>query len=263
MATILDKIIAEKRIEVAMLKEQQPNFPAGQQKNRSFLEKLQKGEELAIIAEFKRASPSKGDINIGKDPQEQASSYIEYGADAISVLTDTPFFKGTIEDLAAVREAVDTPILCKDFVIDEIQIERAEAAGANLILLIAAALEEERLKELYSYAAAKGLEVLMEVHNEEELEKALKTDAKIIGVNNRDLKTFTVDLAVTERLAPKVKAAGAFLISESGIKTEEDIERVLKAGANGILVGEAFMMADNLESLLKVMKQPLNKALNS
>lgn len=263
MATILDKIIAEKRIEVAMLKEQQPNFPAGQQKNRSFLEKLQKGEELAIIAEFKRASPSKGDINIGKDPQEQASSYIEYGADAISVLTDTPFFKGTIEDLAAVREAVDAPILCKDFVIDEIQIERAEAAGANLILLIAAALEEERLKELYSYAAAKGLEVLMEVHNEEELEKALKTDAKIIGVNNRDLKTFTVDLAVTERLAPKVKAAGAFLISESGIKTEEDIERVLKAGANGILVGEAFMMADNLESLLKVMKQPLNKALNS
>jgi len=263
MATILDKIIAEKRIEVAMLKEQQPNFPAGQQKNRSFLEKLQKGEELAIIAEFKRASPSKGDINIGKDPQEQASSYIEYGADAISVLTDTPFFKGTIEDLAAVREAVDAPILCKDFVIDEIQIERAEAAGANLILLIAAALEEERLKELYSYAAAKGLEVLMEVHNEEELEKALKTDAKIIGVNNRDLKTFTVDLAVTERLAPKVKAAGAFLISESGIKTEEDIERVLKAGANGILVGEAFMMADNLESLLKVMKQPLNEALNS
>lgn len=263
MATILDKIIAEKRIEVAMLKEQQPNFPAGQQKKRSFLEKLQKGEELAIIAEFKRASPSKGDINTGKDPQEQASSYIEYGADAISVLTDTPFFKGTIEDLAAVREAVDAPILCKDFVIDEIQIERAEVAGANLILLIAAALEEERLKELYSYAAAKGLEVLMEVHNEEELEKALKTDAKIIGVNNRDLKTFTVDLAVTERLAPKVKAAGAFLISESGIKTEEDIERVLKAGANGILVGEAFMMADNLESLLKVMKQPLNEALNS
>ncbi|MBY0121361.1 indole-3-glycerol phosphate synthase TrpC [Bacillus sp. S/N-304-OC-R1] len=260
MTTILNIILEEKEKEVERLKEEDV-FIGEQPLNKqvSFLKTLQERDSIAIIAEFKRASPSKGNINLSSDPKTQALSYINYGADAISVLTDTSFFKGNFQDLTEVREAVDVPVLCKDFIIDEVQILKAKSAGANLILLIAAALEEQRLKELYTFAVNNGLEVLMEVHNEEELAKALQTGAQIIGVNNRDLKTFAVDLSVTEKLAPQIKAAGAFLISESGIKTEEDVQRVMAAGANGILVGEAFMRSDNLEALFKGMKQPLKE----
>ncbi|KAB2338105.1 indole-3-glycerol phosphate synthase TrpC [Cytobacillus depressus] len=262
MTTILDLILKEKKKEVERFKEEKIEIPEQpSEKKASLLKKLQSEEELAIIAEFKRASPSKGDINIGLNPETQALSYIDFGADAISVLTDTPFFKGGFDDLKAVRETVDAPLLCKDFIIDEVQILKAKASGANLILLIVAALEEQRLKELYSFAIGNGLEVLMEVHSEDELETALRTGAQIIGVNNRDLKTFSVDLAMTEMLAPKIKAAGAYLISESGIQTEQDVQRVIEAGANGILVGEAFMRAENLEALLKQMKQPLKEVL--
>ncbi|WP_066300604.1 indole-3-glycerol phosphate synthase TrpC [Bacillus sp. FJAT-29937] len=263
MTTILNIILEEKEKEVLKLRDEELDIhDQPLRKKRSFLKKLQQRDSLAIIAEFKRASPSKGDINLGADPKVQAQSYIEFGADAISVLTDTPFFKGGFEDLSLVREAVDAPLLCKDFIIDEVQILKAKSSGANLILLIAAALEEERLKELYTFAINNGLEVLMEVHNEDELLKVLRTGAQIIGVNNRDLKTFTVDLAITEKLAPKIKAAGAFLISESGIKTEEDVQRVIDAGADGILVGEAFMKSDNLERLMKRMKQPIKEVTN-
>lgn len=256
MGTILDKILETKKQEITKLKAEKPAIGEPYVK-RSFLSILEKAEEVAIIAEFKRASPSKGDINAGLDPVEQAKAYERYGADAISVLTDTPYFKGSFNDLEAVRNAVDVPILCKDFIIDPVQIDRAYASGANIILLIAAALSERRLKDLYNYAISKELEVLVEVHNEEELEKALKTGTKLIGVNNRNLKTFEVDLAVTERLASKVKQSGAFLISESGLKTREDVERVVRSGANGILVGETFMTIDRLENTLKQMKVPL------
>lgn len=260
MTTILNIILAEKEKEVERLKKENiviQAFPL--KKQASFLKTLERSNSLAIIAEFKRASPSKGNINLNLDPKTQALSYTKYGADAISVLTDTPFFKGDFQDLTKVREAVDVPVLCKDFIIDEVQILKAKSAGANLILLIAAALEEQRLKELYTFAVENGLDVLMEVHNEDELLKALRTGAKIIGVNNRDLKTFSVDLSVTEKLAPQIKEAGAFLISESGIKTEEDVQRVMAAGADGILVGEAFMASDNLEALFKGMKQPFKE----
>ncbi|MBS4193020.1 indole-3-glycerol phosphate synthase TrpC [Bacillus sp. FJAT-49705] len=256
MATILDKILEQKRKEIRSLEKEKlevPEFPL--RKKCSFLEMLQTGKEIAIIAEFKRASPSKGDINTELDPVSQALSYIKYGANAISVLTDTLFFKGSFAYLKSVREAVNAPVLCKDFIIDEVQIVKAKSAGANLILLIAAALDEGRLNELYTFAINNGLEVLMEVHNEDELYKALQTGARIIGVNNRDLKTFTVDLAVTEKLGPKIKRAGAFLISESGIRTKKDVQRVINAGANGILVGEAFMQTSNLESLISEMKK--------
>jgi indole-3-glycerol phosphate synthase len=256
MGTILDKILETKKQEIARLKETKPDRVEPCVK-RSFLSILENAEEVAIIAEFKRASPSKGDINAGLDPVEQARAYVRFGADAISVLTDTPYFKGSFNDLAAVRKAVDVPILCKDFIIDPVQIDRAFESGANMILLIAAALTETYLRDLYNYAIAKELEVLVEVHNEEELEKALKMGTKLIGVNNRDLKTFEVDLSVTEKLAPKVKEAGAFLISESGLKTNTDVERVVRSGANGILVGETFMTAGNLENTFKRMKMPL------
>ncbi|MDQ0270365.1 indole-3-glycerol phosphate synthase TrpC [Cytobacillus purgationiresistens] len=257
MDTILDKIIAEKEKEVAVLSNAAIYEDNLVREKRSLLSRLQKGEELAIIAEFKRASPSKGEINATLDPSEQARMYKAYGADAISVLTDKTFFKGSHEDLTVVYETVDVPILCKDFIIDEKQIIQAKNAGASLILLIVAALERERLQTLFDFAVKNDLEVLVEVHNDAEAALAIGLGAQIIGVNNRDLKTFQVDIGMTEKLAPVIKQAGAFLISESGLKTEEDVARVIRAGADGILVGEAFMKAENLEGLLISMKQPV------
>src|SRR5699024_5634538 len=163
-----------------------------------------------------------------------------------SVLTDTPFFQGTIDDLRAVRETVRIPILCKDFMIDPIQIDRAKAAGANIILLIAAALDDHEMANLYRYAKDKNLEVLCEVHNEEEIERLIDLVAKIIRINKRDLKTFKVDLKTTERLANMVTDTDTILISESGIKTTEDVETVAEAGAEAILVGETLMRSDNI-----------------
>lgn len=259
MANILDAILSEKKIEVEKLKNQTFIPAAVEHKHRSFISILKNATELSIIAEFKRASPSKGDINIGLSPAEQTSAYIQYGASAVSVLTDKAFFKGSIHDLEEVRKSIDAPILNKDFIIDPSQIDLAKGAGADIILLIVAAMDEQKLISLYQYAIDKGLEVLIEVHNEAELETALKTGGQLIGVNNRDLKTFKVDLSVTERLAPTVKKNGAFLISESGIKTLDDVKRVVAAGANGILVGETFMRADSLAQTLQQMKLPLKK----
>jgi indole-3-glycerol phosphate synthase len=262
MATILDAIISEKKVEVEQLKKYPLHSKVSEEfPFYSFLSVLENAEDLTIIAEFKRASPSKGDINLGLNPAEQTKAYIEYGANAVSVLTDKPFFKGDFSDLETVRKSIQAPILCKDFVIDPIQIDIAKQHGANIILLIVAAMDEEKLMQLYQYAKEQKLDVLMEVHNEEELDIALKTGAKIIGVNNRNLKNFEVDLAVTEKLAPKVKAAGAFLISESGMKTLDDVKRVVDVGANGILVGETFMRAENLAVTLKEMKLPIQKAM--
>lgn len=257
MGTILDKIIEQKKLEIEHLRVNQDKIHGIHLKRRSFLKKLQNAEELAIIAEFKRASPSKGIINDTVSPAEQAVIYERSGASAISVLTDQLFFKGSFSDLTAVREAVDLPILCKDFIIDPLQIEHARSYGADLVLLIVAALKKEKLHELYKYAKDSGLEILMEVHNQVELETALQTGAKLIGINNRDLKTFHVSLEVTEHLAAKVKSSGAFLISESGLHHVQDVERVRNAGANGILVGEAFMKSPDLEQTFRDFRLPL------
>lgn len=256
METILDRIINEKQKEVLKLRE--GGFLKVEPKpKRSFIQKLQQAEEIAIISEFKRASPSKGLINNGVEPADQAARYEKAGASAVSVLTDSTFFKGSFADLRAVREAVDLPILCKDFIIDSIQIDQAAAHGADIILLIVAALNETTLEQLYQYAQSLDLEVLVEVHNQEELEKALNLGAKLIGVNNRDLKTFNVSLDVTESLAKSIKDSGAFLISESGIHRREDVERVRSAGANGILVGEALMKSPNLAKSFQDFRLPL------
>ncbi|MBU8919976.1 indole-3-glycerol phosphate synthase TrpC [Bacillus sp. FJAT-29953] len=257
MTTILDRIIEQKKQELALLQNQSVFYPAIDREKRSLLDKLQKSQQISIIAEFKRASPSKGMINNGVEPAVQASIYEQSGASAISVLTDQTFFKGSFEDLIAVRETVQLPILCKDFIIDPLQINNACAHGADIILLIVAALEEKKLTELYQYATNLGLEVLVEVHNQAELETALKTGAKLIGVNNRDLKTFQVSLEVTEKLAAAVKQSGAFLISESGLHSQEDVNRVRNAGANSILVGEAFMKSANLKKTFSDFQLPL------
>lgn len=256
METILDKIIRQKEIEIKKLEESKPTLSETRQK-RSFITKLQNAEEIAIISEFKRASPSKGIINNGVEPADQARMYEKAGASAISVLTDETFFKGSFSDLRAVREAVNLPILCKDFIIDSRQIDQAAFYGADIILLIVAALDENKLNELYQYAKGLDLEVLVEVHNHNELEKALKTGARLIGVNNRDLKTFNVSLEVTESLAAAVKRTGAFLISESGIHQQDDVERVIRAGANGILVGEALMKSSDVKNSFQEFRLPL------
>lgn len=255
MSTILQTILETKRKEVIELR----NSGYESYGNKSapittLYETLKKASRLQVIAEIKRASPSKGDIRTDVDPVIQAGKYEEAGACAISVLTDTSFFKGRMEDLANVRKAVSIPILCKDFIIDEIQIDRAQDAGANVILLIVAALDFIRLKELYSYATKLGMEVLVEVHNEDEMEEALKLGATIIGVNNRNLNTFDVDLLITESLGSMVKDRDVILISESGIRDEQDCRRAVNAGANGVLVGETLMRSDDPKATLSSLK---------
>src|SRR5699024_9506028 len=198
--TILDKIITEKKKEVTQLKIK-PIEKGIQKDVIPFSERVKASTNISIIAEIKRSSPSKGAIQMAVDPAAQARKYEALGANAISVLTDEPFFNGTMDDLRAVRQAVDVPILCKDFMIDTIQIDHAKAAGANIILLIVAALDDQTLKNLYDYARAEDLEIIVEVHNEEEMERALKLNPEIVGINNRDLKTFTVDLKTTHRIA--------------------------------------------------------------
>jgi indole-3-glycerol phosphate synthase len=254
--TILDTILKEKEKEVAALKEQGASYPASlPEKNvPSFYKTFHNSKTMNIIAEIKRASPSKGDINTGVDPVEQAKLYERNGAGAISVLTDSAFFKGTMEDLYAIREAVNLPILCKDFVIDRVQIDRAKAYGANIILLIVAALPKEQLKNLYDYAKAQGLEILVEVHNEMELIIAREIGANIIGINNRDLKTFNVTLETTVRLAGLVEDPSILLISESGIQSKEDAEKVRDCGAKGMLVGETLMRAEDIKKTMDDLK---------
>ncbi|WP_066188331.1 MULTISPECIES: indole-3-glycerol phosphate synthase TrpC [Gracilibacillus] len=258
--TILDKILTEKRKEVDVLKQDyKPGTIQGKRVNVSLFDTFMQSDRMSIIAEMKRASPSKGLINDGVDPAEQGRLYEDCGAGAISVLTDTPFFQGSIRDMQDVREVVHVPVLNKDFIIDEIQIDRAYDGGANLILLIAAALSEERLAELYAYAANKGLEILFEVHNQEELQVAKRLGARIIGVNNRNLKTFEVDLAVTEQLAAEIDTEKVLLISESGMRTTADVERVKKAGAKAILVGETMMRSGDLKETFQSLRIPLGE----
>lgn len=250
--TILDQIINHKKTILPSLKANEPTFDVTLKKRPSLYELLRKSDTLQIIAEMKRASPSKGIINDGVDPIEQAKRYAEAGAVCISVLTEEKYFQGSYEDLADIANHVDIPILNKDFVIDKVQIDYAFKAGASVILLIVAALDDEKLSELYEYATSLELDVLVEVHNEEELERALKLHPKIIGVNNRDLKTFHVDLAQTEKLAKKINGfEDIAFISESGIWETADAERVASVGARGILVGESLMRSGNVEDTLK------------
>ncbi|MGE7602257.1 indole-3-glycerol phosphate synthase TrpC [Peribacillus sp. NPDC097675] len=255
MENILTKIIEQKKIEIARFKEAGvPHKEMVLSTRPSLVEYLKTAATISIIAEIKRASPSKGTIKMDVDPINQALSYEKGGAAAISVLTDESFFKGTIDDLRNVSQIVKIPRLCKDFIIDEIQVDRAYQAGATIILLIVAALSKERLHELYLYAKSKGLEVLTEVHDETELKQALDLKAELIGINNRNLKTFEVDLAVTERLAKLLDPKLHIIISESGIKTKADVQRVQNAGARGILVGETLMTATNLSKTMNELQ---------
>lgn len=226
----------------------------------SFFQALKNPEHLTIISEIKRRSPSAGDIAASASATEQARSYYNAGTNAISVLTDEKFFGGDIRDLWEVNDLLsgrpDTPpTLRKDFFFHPVQVVEAAEAGASAILIIVAALPDEEIRQLFDAANLAGLDSLFEVHNQEELDRALVFSPKIVGVNNRNLKTFQIDLAVSEALIPQIPA-DKLRICESGIKTVEDAERALQAGADTLLVGESLMRAPDVEQFLRSLQLP-------
>jgi indole-3-glycerol phosphate synthase len=220
---------------------------------RPFRTALQRGNDVAIIAEVKKASPSAGIIAADFNPLSQAREYVRGGAHALSVLTDEKYFGGHLSYLKQIREQVELPLLRKDFILHELQIYESVVAGADCILLIVASLEESSLLYLYHQAKSCQLDVLVEVHNLAEMDRALDIGADMIGINNRNLKTFQVDLATTETLAEEIPN-DTVAISESGIKTAEDVRRVRACGINAVLVGETLMRAKNVpEKLAELM----------
>jgi len=243
MSSILDQIFAAKRRELEVTRKRVPcaeirDAAAAAPPARDFAAALG-ARRPAIIAEIKRASPSKGDILPGLDPAAVAREYAEAGAACISVLTDA-HFKGTLEDLRAVRRVVGLPLLRKDFMFDGYQVYEARAAGADCILLIAALLGESALRELGDIARELKMAALVEVHNEAELATARKIGAALVGINNRDLHSFVTDIAVTERLLSRQRS-DELIVSESGIDTPADIARLDRAGARGFLIGESLL----------------------
>lgn len=261
MSSMLDNIYAAKRIELAEARRLVP-FEQIKQRAlkmpppRDFTGALRQ-KPLAIVAEIKRASPSKGDILPGLDPVSVAREYAATGAAAISVLTDR-HFKGTLDDLRAVRDAVQIPLLRKDFMFDAYQIHEARASGADCILLIAAMLSHGEVRDLSALTAELGLATLLEVHNFDEFEFAKSIGAKLIGINNRDLHTFVTDIAVTERLLAGYRG-DALIVAESGINTPADIERLHAAGARAFLIGESLLRGGNPRARLDELMHSLSR----
>jgi len=261
---ILTTIIEYKKIEVAEHKkrcslEKLIAFTNNLPSSKSFLNVLkdfQQKKEMALIAEVKKASPSKGIIKEDFHPLEIAKIYEKSGAAAISVLTDEKFFQGSIQYLKDIKKIVNIPVLRKDFIIDEYQIYQTREMGADIILLIASALDNMQLKDFYKLSKELGLDVLLEVHDKKEFDFALtEIDADIIGINNRNLKTFEVSLENTINLIKDTKLNNKYIISESGINSSRDVMLLQSCGTAGILVGETFMKADDIEkSILSLLK---------
>ena len=250
MGNILDRILATKREEVAALRAsvsmaRMRDLAAAADETRGFLAAMASRAERkqpAIIAEIKRASPSKGLIREAFDPAAIAKAYRANGAACLSVLTDRTYFQGGLDDLIAARASCDLPVLRKDFIVDEIQIYEARAAGADAILLIVSALTDEELSGFEDLAVRLGMDVLVETHDEAELDRALRLQTRLLGVNNRDLKTFSVDLS--RCLALKSRApADRVIVCESGVTGVEDMLTVMGGGVYGFLIGEALMRA--------------------
>ncbi len=257
--TILEQILATKRDEVAAAKRVESaetlatRARASTRPVASLRASLERGEGVRVIAEIKRRSPSKGEIRRDFDAVAIARAYSAAGAAALSVLTDEQYFGGSLAVLDAVRAVSALPLLRKDFVVDAYQIDQARVAGADAVLLIVAALRADELVALTKHAQGLGLEVLVEVHDEAELESALASGAGLIGINNRDLRTFHTDLAVTERLAP-LATARACVVAESGIVSPADVSRLARAGARGYLVGEALMREADVGLALRKLR---------
>lgn len=260
---VLKKILAAKADEVAAARRARPlpelrREAEAMPPTRGFAAALAArvgAGQAAVIAEIKRASPSKGLLRADFDPPAIARSYLAGGAACLSVLTDGPFFQGSLDDLRAVRAAVDLPLLRKDFLLDAYQIYEARAAGADCILLIVAALDDVRLRDFAALARELGLDTLVEVHDEAELDRAARLEPTLLGVNNRNLHTFETTLDTTVRLARRAPA-GCLLVAESGIHSRDDVALIRAADVHAFLVGEAFMRAPDPGARLRELFHP-------
>jgi indole-3-glycerol phosphate synthase len=254
MATILDKIVEDKKLSLERSRKLMPisvlmERIARQPQPLDFAAAL-RGKGVKLIAEVKKASPSRGLLRPDFDPVALARTYAASGAAAISVLTEEKYFQGSLDHLAAVRGAVSIPVLRKDFIFDEYQVHESAAYGADAILLIAAILEQAQIGKLLALARSLGLACLVEAHNEAELMKALLAGAPIIGINNRDLNTFKVNTDVTRRLRLLVPAE-TIVVSESGIRTREDMKKMRECKVDAVLVGEALLTAADIPAAMK------------
>jgi indole-3-glycerol phosphate synthase len=247
--TILDKILAQKELEIGFNLAEIEHQAREAAPARPFAAALRRST-VALIAEVKQASPSKGVLIENFDAVGLAKTYAQNGAAAISVLTDEKFFMGSLTDLRDVRAAVSVPVLRKDFIIDPYQVYEARAAGADATLLIVMALEDRQLADLHALITELGMAALVEVHNEAELERALKIGATLIGVNNRDLKSFHEDLGTTGRVAQRVPE-NVTLVAESAIRNVADVRKMGELGAHAVLIGEGLVKAENIAEQVK------------
>lgn len=251
MPSFLDQILFRKKREIAALRERAGSFEKRTSLKRSFLKSLDKLPHLAIIAEVKKASPSKGIIyKKNFDPVAIAEKYEHGGASAVSVLTDEKFFLGHIEHIMAIREKIKLPVLRKDFVIDTLQVEETAHINADAMLLIAEALDAPQLADLYQAALELDIDPFVELHSAGQLDKVMRLDPKVIGINSRDLFTFKTDLGVTMELVRNIPK-GVAVVAESGIQGKADATLLRDAGVHAILVGESLMRAKDVEGLIK------------
>jgi len=251
---ILDTIVTRKKEEVARIKAEgvsRPELPVDPP--RGFMQALMQPAGISMIAEVKKASPSKGIISPDFNPAAIASSYEKGGAEAISVLTDEKFFQGSLDYIPLVRQEVKLPVIRKDFIIHELQIEEASNYGADAILLIAAILDQNQIRDYLQMSNELDLDVLVEVHDEKELEKSLVAGSRLIGINNRDLRDFTVDLKTTIRLRKDIPDSIP-VVSESGIKTHEDMKMLEDNGITAALIGETLMRSDDRETAIRKLR---------
>jgi indole-3-glycerol phosphate synthase len=255
VSNVLVEIVASKQAEVTALAARRAEVEAAATAAppaRDFLGAL-RGPTLGVIAEIKRRSPSKGELAPGLDPVATARAYAAGGASCLSVLTDGPYFGGDRADLVAARGAVALPVLRKDFTVDRLQVDEARAMGADAVLLIVAALDDPTLTDLHVHAVSRGLTVLVEVHDDAELDRALALDPHLVGVNARNLASFTEDLSTGERLVDRIPP-GIVAVAESAIRSVDDARRMAEAGFDAVLVGEALVRSDDPSGLVQAFR---------
>ncbi|MBN1758824.1 MAG: indole-3-glycerol phosphate synthase TrpC [Chitinispirillaceae bacterium] len=255
MSTFLDTILEEKRKEIVLLKKEGAAVSGGEPvpPRREFLSALDCGDRLGIIAEVKKASPSKGVIRPDFDPVAIAQAYERSGVQAISVLTDEKFFQGSYAFLLQVRETVSLPVLRKDFIIDPVQVEQTAAMGADAMLLIAAALDDVQLRDLHPMTSELEIQPLIEIHNGRELDRVMRLEPQLIGINNRNLSTFVTDVGVTLELVRHIPR-DVLVVSESGISIAEQARTLHSAGVRALLIGESLMRRDDPTELVAELR---------